>query len=62
MTAEKPPKLRPPTDTEEARFQKQIAADPDKPGWTDEDFAMALPLEEVLPDLQASLMAGLAQG
>ena len=38
-----------PTDDEEARIQAGIAADPDNPEWTKEDFARARPASEVLP-------------
>ena len=31
--------------------------DPDNPEWTEEDFAKARPLREVLPDLYARLVA-----
>lgn len=37
------------TDEEEARIQAGIAADPDNPEWTEEDFAKARPAREVLP-------------
>ena len=37
------------TDAEEARLQAGIAADPDNPEWSDEDFARAKPAAEVLP-------------
>ena len=37
------------SDEEEARVQAGIAADPDNPEWTDEDFARARPAAEVLP-------------
>jgi uncharacterized protein (DUF4415 family) len=42
-------KLIPPTDEEEKRINRGIAADPDNPEWTDEDFARARPAKEVLP-------------
>ncbi len=41
-----PPELN---DEEEARVQAGIAADPDNPEWTDEDFARARPAAEALP-------------
>ena len=41
-----PPELG---DEEEARVQAGIAADPDNPEWTDDDFARARPAAEVLP-------------
>ena len=37
------------SDEEEARVQAGIAADPENPEWTDEDFARARPASEVLP-------------
>ena len=37
------------SDAEEARVQAGIAADPDNPEWTDEDFARARPAAEALP-------------
>jgi uncharacterized protein (DUF4415 family) len=42
-------RLIPPTDEEEKRINRDIAADPDNPEWTDEDFARARPAKEVLP-------------
>jgi uncharacterized protein (DUF4415 family) len=36
-------------EEEEARIQAGIAADPDNPEWTEEDFAQARPAREVLP-------------
>lgn len=38
-----------PTAEEDARINTGIAADPDNPEWTDEDFARAKPAHEVLP-------------
>jgi uncharacterized protein (DUF4415 family) len=46
-----PVKLEPPSDIEEAEIQRGIAADPDNPEWTDEDFANARPAAEVIPHL-----------
>jgi uncharacterized protein (DUF4415 family) len=43
------------TDEEEARIQAGIAADPDNPEWTAEDFANAKPFAEVFPELAASM-------
>lgn len=43
------------TDEEEARIQAGIAADPDNPEWTAEDFAKAKPFAEVFPELAASM-------
>ncbi|MFC7557500.1 hypothetical protein ACFQU7_42690 [Pseudoroseomonas wenyumeiae] len=37
-----------PTDAEEAAIQHGIAADPENPEWTEEDFARARPAAEVL--------------
>ena len=51
----RPPEL---SDEEEARVQAGIAADPDNPEWTDEDFAPARPAAEVLP---AALYAALTR-
>jgi uncharacterized protein (DUF4415 family) len=48
-------KIRPLTDEEEARIQAGIAADPDNPEWTAEDFARAKPFGEVFPELAASI-------
>jgi uncharacterized protein (DUF4415 family) len=49
------PKLKPgtilPTEEEERQINAGIAADPDNPEWTDEDFKRARPAAEVLPDL-----------
>lgn len=41
-------KLRMPTPEEEAAIQRGIAADPDNPEWTEEDFARAKPAAKVL--------------
>jgi uncharacterized protein (DUF4415 family) len=46
-------KVRMLTDEEEARVQRGIAADPDNPEWTEEDFKSARPFAEVFPDLAA---------
>jgi uncharacterized protein (DUF4415 family) len=40
-----------PTDEEEAAIQRGIAADPDAPEWTDEDFARARPAREAVPEI-----------
>ena len=48
-------KIRPLTDEEEARIQAGIAADPDNPEWTAEDFAKARPFAEAFPELAASI-------
>jgi uncharacterized protein (DUF4415 family) len=48
-------KIRPLTDEEEARIQAGIAADPDNPEWTAEDFAKAKPFAEAFPELAASI-------
>jgi uncharacterized protein (DUF4415 family) len=47
-------KMRMLSDEEEARVQRGIAADPDNPEWTEEDFKNARPFAEVFPDLAAS--------
>ena len=47
-------KIRMLTDEEEARVQRGIAADPDNPEWTREDFKRAKPFAEMFPDLAAS--------
>lgn len=47
--------LPPITDEEEARIQEGIAADPDNPEWTEEDFRNAKPFAEVFPDLAETL-------
>ncbi len=49
MKGSKQVKIRPISDDEEARIQAGIAADPDNPEWTEEDFARALPARDVLP-------------
>lgn len=40
-----------PTDEEEAAINAGIAADPDNPELTDEDFAQMRPAEEVVPEI-----------
>ena len=47
--------LPPITDEEEARIQAGIAADPDNPEWTEEDFRKATPFAEVFPGLAEKL-------
>jgi uncharacterized protein (DUF4415 family) len=42
------------TDEEEAAIQAGIAADPDNPEWTTEDFAKARPFKEIFPELYDS--------
>lgn len=42
------------SDAEEGRVQRGIAADPDTPEWTAEDFKRAKPFGEVFPDLVTS--------
>lgn len=44
----------PVTDEEEAEIQAGIAADPDNPEWTEEDFRNAKPFREVFPELYES--------
>ena len=46
--------LPPITDEEEAAIQAGIAADPDNPEWTAEDFKKARPFKEVFPELYES--------
>ena len=43
-----------PDDQEEAEIQRGIAADPDAPEWTGEDFARARPAAEVVPKIVAA--------
>jgi uncharacterized protein (DUF4415 family) len=43
------------SDEEEAEIQAEIAADPENPEWTDEDFARARPFPEVFPELMESI-------
>ena len=54
------PKLRSPlselTDEEEASIQAGIAQDPDNPEITDEQWATARPLADVMPELVAAVM------
>jgi uncharacterized protein (DUF4415 family) len=47
-------KLRVPSDAEEARIQAGIAADPDNPEWTAEDFRRAKPFGKMFPALVES--------
>lgn len=47
--------LPPITDEEEARIQAGIAADPDNPEITQEQFAQARPFAEAFPDLAMKL-------
>ena len=47
-------KLRVPSDTEEARIAAGIAADPDNPEWTAEDFRRAKPFAKMFPALAKS--------
>jgi uncharacterized protein (DUF4415 family) len=47
-------KVRLLTKVEERRVQRGIAADPDNPEWTAEDFKRARPFAEVFPGLAAS--------
>jgi hypothetical protein len=44
-------KLRVPSDADEARIAAGIAADPDNPEWTAEDFRRAKPFAEMFPAL-----------
>lgn len=43
------------SDEEEVRIQKGIAADPDNPEWTEEEFRKAKPFREALPGLAAAM-------
>ena len=47
-------KLRVPSDAEEARIAAGIAADPDDPEWTAEDFRRAKPFAKMFPALAKS--------
>ena len=47
--------LPPISDAEEARIQAGIAADPDSPEITEEQFAQARPFAEIFPELAANL-------
>ena len=47
-------KLRVPSDAEEARTAAGIAADPDNPEWTGEDFRRAKPFCQDVPALAKS--------
>ena len=44
-------KPHPLSDAEEERVQRGIAADPDNPEWTADDFRRAKPFAEMFPDL-----------
>ena len=50
------------SDEEEARIQAGIAADPDNPEWTEEDFKNARPFAEVFPELAEQFAAGEIEG
>ena len=45
------------SDAEEARIQAGIAADPDNPEWTEQDFRRAKPFAKALPALAKSRRA-----
>jgi uncharacterized protein (DUF4415 family) len=47
-------RLRALSDAEEARIQAGIAADPDNPEWTKQDFRRARPFAKAFPTLAAS--------
>jgi uncharacterized protein (DUF4415 family) len=47
--------IPPITDEEEERIQAGIALDPDNPEITAEEFKLARPFAEVLPELSASI-------
>lgn len=50
------------TDKEEEQIQAGIAADPDNPEWTDEDFARAKPFTEVFPEWAREIEEGRRSG
>ncbi|MCR9239679.1 MAG: BrnA antitoxin family protein [Alphaproteobacteria bacterium] len=50
---------RPLTDAEEADIQDMIAADPDNPELTKDDFKNAKPFTEAFPDLAANMKKNL---
>lgn len=61
------PKLKPgtiyPTQEEDAAINAGIAADPDSPEWTAEDFAQAKPASQVLPpEIYMALVSGRPRG
>ena len=56
MTARK--KLAPLSDSQEARIQAQIAADPDAPEATDAEIAGARPFADAFPALAESIKRG----
>src|SRR5437588_1873867 len=47
-------KPSPLSDAEEQRIQRGIAADPDNPEWTADDFKRAKPFAEVFPEFAES--------
>jgi hypothetical protein len=47
-------KMRALSDAEEARIQAGIAADPDNPEWTSQDFRRAKPFAKAFPSLAES--------
>lgn len=57
-TAKKGRKVHMPTTAEDAAINAGIAADPDNPEWTEEDFAKAKPAAEFFgPEVFAKLVA-----
>jgi len=44
------------SDEEEAAIQRGIALDPDNPEWTAEDFALARPARDVVPEIVAEYL------
>ena len=48
-------KIPPLTDAQEARIQAGIAADPENPEWSAEDFAKAKPFADLFPELAVSI-------
>lgn len=49
-------RIRRNTPEEEAAIQRGIAEDPENPEWTKEDFALARPAIEVVPDIVADYL------
>lgn len=46
------------SDEEEARIQRMIAADPNNPEWTGEDFAAAVPFAQAFPAMAETIKRG----
>jgi uncharacterized protein (DUF4415 family) len=49
-------RLRRNSPEQEAAINRGIALDPDNPEWTEEDFALARPAIEVVPDIVADYL------